>query len=432
MDNQNNYSNNNYNNVNGYYFTGGNNQPVNTPPDNYKKGIKVGMAVGALSVLIVCAIAAAIFFAVRFTKTGSIGGNKLVLGDDVVKKVNDIMSLIDKNCLFEYDSDQLKEYVYKGLVKGLGDQYSDYYTAEEYKMLTQRNDGVAFYGVNLVYTYDENTNQFVVQEVDPEGPAGKAGIQSGDVIIKIDGEDITNKNLTSLSDYIRGEEGSEVSMTVLRNGASLDFKMNRAAVESRNVTAYVCKGDVGYMYIAHFDAALTEQFNEAYDDLISKGVKSIIFDLRGNPGGRLDVLGSVLERLIPSDTYLLTKNVSGDQKELKTTTAEKLEIPAVVLINEGTASAAEAFTGCLQDYGYAYVIGTQSYGKGVVQSIVGMKDGSALKITTNDYYTPKGRNINGVGITPDKVVELDETKKTENNIDTQFEAAYSYLLNLQN
>ena len=256
MDNQNNYSNNNYNNVNGYYFTGGNNQPVNTPPDNYKKGIKVGMAVGALSVLIVCAIAAAIFFAVRFTKTGSIGGNKLVLGDDVVKKVNDIMSLIDKNYLFEYDSDQLKEYVYKGLVKGLGDQYSDYYTAEEYKMLTQRNDGVAFYGVNLVYTYDENTNQFVVQEVDPEGPAGKAGIQSGDVIIKIDGEDITNKNLTNLSDYIRGEEGSEVSMTVLRNGASLDFKINRAAVESRNVTAYVCKGDVGYMYIAHFDAAL--------------------------------------------------------------------------------------------------------------------------------------------------------------------------------
>lgn len=431
MDNQNNYNSDSevfytYDGQNG--STQSFRRPENGRKNEYGRGFKTGITIGILSALIVCSIAIAVLFIFKINKNQT-GNTTSSLGASVVNKINSLVSVIDNNFLFDVDDESLAEGIYKGLVAGLGDKYSSYYSAEDYKKLMQHTDGISFFGINIEYIYDKEKNEFQVMGVEEGGAAQKAGMQAGDIIIKVDDTDVTSKDITDLGPYIKGEEGTPIKVTVLRNGKQLEFEMTRSGVNGQVVFASMSADGIGYIMIDNFEGDTADQFNKSYDQLKEKGMKAVIFDVRNNPGGRLDIVQAILDRLLPEGVLVYTMDKNGKREDFSSDANAVLDVPAVVLINGASASASEIFAGCLQDYEKAYVMGEKSYGKGLVQSILGFKDGSALKLTMRKYYTPNGRDINGVGIVPDEEVALDEERLNNEQYDTQFRAAREYLLN---
>lgn len=392
----------------------------------YKKGIGTGIAIGVLSALLVCGIAFGIVISKQHEKLVEIDRTTLSLGNDVTEKINYLIEMADTYFLYDYDRDEMSDNIYRAVLDSLNDPYTRYYTEEEYAELTETTEGI-YYGIGTVVTQDVDTGEIIIVQPYDGSPAKEAGLMPEDVLIAVDGTSVEGMDLDLAVDMIRGEEGSKVVLTVKRGDETLDLEVERRKIDVITVASEMLDNNIGYIQISQFEGVTLEQFNNAFDELVEQGMEGLIIDIRDNPGGRLDVVTDMLDRILPEGLIVYTEDKNGKREEIYSDEECDLDIPCAVLVNGNSASASEIFSGALQDYGLAEIIGTQTFGKGIVQSIMGLMDGSAVKITVQDYYTPNGNNIHGIGITPDQVVELDEEAYLQEGTDTQLDAAVKYI-----
>lgn len=393
--------------------------------DDYevKKSFRKGLISGIVPVLIIAVL-------VNILVYRNMTSKRIEVSKDTVTKINKIEELIDDKYLFDYKKEDIEAAIIKAYVSGLGDPYSEYYTEEEFEQIGQSAAG-SYCGVGVYVTYDEDGRGIKILQVIEGGPAEDAGLEEGDIITAIDGNAIELDNFELATSPLAGEEGTKVTVTILRNGKEKDYELTRSVIKQNYVKSAMLDNNIGYVYLAQFTASAVEQFENAVDELKKNGAESIIFDLRDNPGGVLNGAVSILDYLLPKGLIAYVEDKYGNRTDYKSTDGtDELDIPCVVLVNENSASASELFTGALKDRGYATVIGKKTFGKGIVQSLFSLGDGSGLKITVEKYFTPNGVCIHGTGIEPDIEVEYDEDKFNEDRTDTQIEAAIEYLENL--
>lgn len=391
----------------------------------YKKGVIAGVIVGG-GIFLALGILAVAFVASYFFTKNNVGA-QFVIGDDVVRKSNALIEYIDKNFLYEYDEEDMENAIYKAIMSSLGDPYSCYYTEDEFKALMEETEGT-YCGIGVVVTTDVDTGYIRVIQPYKNAPGAQAGIKSGDLITAVNDKDIRGIDIDLVVKDIKGEEGTSVKITVNRSGEMFTFDVVRKMVEIETVEHKMLDNNIGYIHITQFDGVTESQVQKAIDDLTSEGMTSLIVDVRDNPGGRLDTVCNILDKFIDKGKMIVyTKDVDGNRVDYKAKKDPIIDIPCVVLTNGNSASASEIFAGALQDYELAHIIGTQTFGKGIVQTIIPMVDGTAFKLTIEDYYTPLGKNIHGKGVTPDKVVEFDYEAYEEDGTDTQLDAAIEYL-----
>lgn len=346
----------------------------------------------------------------------------------IINKINKLEALIDKYYMEEVDKDKFADGIYKGLLASLGDPYSTYYTAKEYKALMESSSGI-YCGIGAYVTQNVTTGIISIVKPFVTGPAYKAGVLPGDILYKVEGEEVTGLDLTEVVSRIKGEEGTSVNIQIIREGKSepIDFNITRRMVEVPTIEYQMLDDKIGYIAISEFDEVTAEQFRKAIADLDSKGQVGLIVDVRDNPGGLLDTVSDMLDRMLPEGLIVYTEDKYGNREEKRSDGKESFDKPLAVIINGNSASASEIFAGAIQDYGIGTIVGTTSFGKGIVQSIIPLFDETAIKVTVSKYYTPKGRNIHGVGISPDVEVDLaDELKKQvviEKDEDNQLQKA---------
>ncbi|MBQ8857359.1 MAG: S41 family peptidase [Lachnospiraceae bacterium] len=329
---------------------------------------------------------------------------------DVQLKLGLLESYIRGYSLEDVDEKQLEDYLYYGLVAGLGDPYAAYYNEEETQSMLDSSSG-SYCGIGAMFSQNMLTGVITVSRVYEGFPSYEAGILPEDILIRVEDEDVTGQDLTNVVTKIKGEEGTEVTITMLRGEEELEFTMKRRVIEVPTVEYEMLEASVGYILISEFDGVTDAQFHEALVDLQAQGMKSLIIDLRNNGGGSVDAVSAIADELLPEGPIVFTEYKDGERME-RSSDASCVDLPMAVLMNGNSASASEILAGALQDYEAAKIVGTQSYGKGIVQSIIDLQDGTALKITTAKYYTPDGNNIHEIGITPDVEIDLPEELKT--------------------
>ncbi len=355
-----------------------------------------------------------------------------VTDQDVMKKIDRLEGLINKYYMEDVDKNTMAEGIYKGLLSSLKDPYSVYYTKDEYAALMESSSGI-YYGIGATVSADAKTGILSIVKPFVGGPANKAGILPGDVLYKVNGEEVTGKDITEVVGKIKGEEGSKVTVSIIREGKSkpVDYTIVRKKVEVPTIEYQMLDNKIGYIAVSEFDEVTAEQFRAAVDDLEKQGEKGLVIDIRNNPGGLLDTVVDMLKRMLPSGMIVYTEDKYGNRDEYKSDGKEEFNKPLAVLINGNSASASEIFAGAIQDYKKGTLVGTTSFGKGIVQSILPLNDGTAIKVTVSKYYTPKGRNIHKIGITPDVTVELKESLRQkvviDKNEDNQLQKALQIL-----
>lgn len=339
------------------------------------------------------------------------------------QKMEILNSLIDRYYIGDVDETDLSEGVYKGYIEGLGDPYSVYYDEEETKQMSESLSG-EFGGVGALMSQDRETGVITVLQVYDGSPAQEAGMRDGDTLYKVEGEEVTGEDLSDVVSKVKGEKGTQVTLTVLRadTGDEEELTITRDTIEAQTVSHEMKENNVGYIRIAEFDSVTYEQYKEALEDLEDQGMERLIVDLRSNPGGNLDTVCDILDLMLPEGLIVYTEDKNGEREEYTSDEENQFDKPLVVMMNGYSASASEIFAGAIQDYGLGQIVGTQSYGKGVVQSVFDLQDGTSVKLTIAEYFTPNGRSIDGEGITPDVEVEY---QYDENNpdADNQLEKA---------
>lgn len=378
-----------------------------------------GALCGALAMLLAVAFVGGSFFIYKMSRDDKV----VTMGTE--KKLETLRGLIDEVYLHsdEVSDDELKEFLIKGYVSGLGDPYSVYYDKEETDSLFESTEG-KFSGIGVSITQDSETGAMTFVNVYEEGAGAEAGFQAGDILYKVDGEDVTGQDLNNVVAKIKGEEGSNVEITVFRGDDMEEYTATatRKIVEVQTVEHEMKDDGVGYIQITEFDDVTYDQFTSALEDLTGQGMTGLVIDLRNNPGGNLDTVCDILDLILPEGTILSTKDKNGEGDTYTSDEEHKLEIPMSVLTNENSASASEIFAGAIQDYGVGTLVGTTTFGKGIVQQIFPLTDGTSIKLTISEYFTPNGRNIHGIGIEPD--VEIEYEYDLENpDADNQLEKA---------
>lgn len=361
-------------------------------------------------------------------KSGGASNSSIYEDEDVANKVEEINGYIDAYFYFETDEAMQEEAIYDSIMSGLDDPYSVYYTAEEFADLMETNSG-EYVGVGCVVTQDVDMTISVVRPV-PGSPAEEAGIMAEDIIVQVDDMEITDQELTFVVDKIRGEEGTTAYIKVYRPSINdyLEFNVERRVVENVSVYSEILEGDIGYIQVQQFYENTSEEFITAIEFLESQDVKGIIVDVRDNPGGLLTAVVEMCSYIMDGGVVCTTKDKNGLAiEEYKDTDNHTLDMPMVVLINGNSASASEIFAGAMKDTDKAEIVGTQSYGKGIVQSVIPLSDGTAIKLTIAKYFTPDGNDIHEIGVEPDYVVELPDGAMSAVNVDreddTQLEEA---------
>lgn len=377
-----------------------------------------GFLTGAFVMLIV---AICVGFGINAVKTET--GSKTTISGEVSGKLDFLKKVIDLKYLEKTDEKTLEENIYKGLLQGLNDPYSVYYTKDEYDALKEETSG-SYCGIGALVSQNADTGVITAINVFKGSPAEKAGMKNGDIIFKVEDKEVTGEDLNNVVAKMKGEKDTKVKINVYRTSEKeyIDLEITRDKVDVPTVEHKMLdksKG-IGYIQITQFEEVTYDQFKEALDDLKKRGMKSVIFDLRNNPGGLYDTVCEMLDDLLPEGTLVYTKDKDGNKQEKKSD-ANFLDMPMVVLQNENSASASEIFAGAIQDFGAGKIVGTQSFGKGIVQSIIPLSDGSAVKLTVEKYYTPKGVNIHGKGITPDVKVEISKDGKKDNQLQKAIE-----------
>ena len=321
-----------------------------------------------------------------------------------------LQEYIDAYYLDDYEQENLESGLLNGFMSGLGDPYSCYYTKEDYQSLTEEDSG-EYKGIGITVMQDSLTGEVVIEQVMKDQPAYKAGIESGDVITAVDNEKVEGLRLNEVVHRIKHSKDEKVKISISREEKELEFLVDKANIVIQSVESEMKEGTIGYISVSQFIENTDEQFIEAVDKLEKEGMTGLVLDLRDNGGGLVDSCVNMVSRIIPEgDLIVYTEDKNGGKIEYNSNSDKVLDVPIVILVNEDTASASEIMTGCLKDYGLAEVLGTQTFGKGIVQSIVPFVDGSAMKLTVAKYYTPKGNDIHKVGIEPDIKMEISETE----------------------
>lgn len=416
--------------------------------NKFWKGVLVGALVMAFSGLIIVGLSAGIFLIGRTvidnqvqvqTADGdtSVTDERLDFGK-IISKMGLMQKIVDQYYLFDEDVRKVEDGIYTGLMYGLQDPYSVYYNEDAYNSLQEDTAGI-YCGIGAMVGQNRSTGILSVSKVFEGAPAFEAGLLPGDIIYKVGDKPVTGMELELvISDHIRGEEGTFVDITVLRgeNNDEIELRVERREVIVPTVEHQMLEEKTGYIYVMQFDTATSEQFKNAIDDLENQGMEKLIVDLRDNPGGVLDAVVEMLAYILPEDQqdglllYTADKDGKGERyfsRDGKLQSASdlndapsgypkedkhELKIPMAVLVNGNSASAAEVFTGAMMDYDWATIVGTKTFGKGIVQNLIPLGDGTALKLTTSHYYTPSGFDLHEVGLTPDVEIDLDaELKK---------------------
>lgn len=397
----------------------------------YFKGLITGMCIGAL-IVIGTFVGFRLFTDPVSTVTPINVSSEVSKLQDLEAKMEKIYEGIDEVYLNDIDIKDMEEAVCKAMLASLGDPYSAYYTEEEYKSLMEDTSG-SYCGIGVSVSHKED-DSIVINAVFEDSPAKKAGILPGDKIVKIDDKNVAGNEFDIVVGWVRGEEGSDIELTVLRDGKKYDYKMTRKEVDVDTVSYEMEEDGIGYIKIASFDGVTMSQFKDAVDNLKEQGMQKVIIDLRDNPGGRMDVVCDIANYFIHKDDLIIYTEDKKGQKESEYATkdGELLGMPVSVIVNENSASASELFSGVIKDYKVGKIVGTQTFGKGIAQTLVRISDGSALKLTYSKYYTPAGINIHEVGITPDEVVELPDKLISpilleEGQEDTQLQKAIELL-----
>ena len=342
--------------------------------------------------------------------------------------LSSIRSILEDEYIGELDDEQMLEMAIKGYVAGVGDQYTVYYTPEE--MNQEYDTAMGNYvgiGIYMIVNYEEGT--ITVVEPMEGSPAEKAGLLAGDIITKVEGEEITPENVNEMSNKIKGEEGTKVKLEIKRNEEIKEVEVERKKIEVSHIDSKMLEDNIAYIKISDFDGGTAKEFKENYETLKGQGAKSLIIDLRDNGGGVVDEAIDILEMICDKDsTLLIETDKDGNETVTKSEKNPTIDVPIKVLVNENTASASEILAGALKDNNKATIIGTKTYGKGVIQTLMRLSDGSGLKVTTAEYCTPNRNKINKIGIEPDIVVELPENVKelTDEN-DSQLQKAIEEL-----
>lgn len=357
---------------------------------------------------------------------------------EIVKKLEAMDELIDQVYLEDVKNVDFADGIYKGFVASLGDPYSTYYTAAEYTALQESSSGV-YFGIGASVSQDAKTGIITIVKPFVTGPAYKVGIKPGDILAKVNGEEVTGMDLSAVVSKMKGKSGTQVKISIVREGENelLEFTVTRKKIEVPTIEYQMLSDKIGYITITEFDEITVPQFDAAVSDLEKQKMKALIVDVRNNPGGRLDAVVSILDRILPPKLLVYTEDKYNRREERFAKDKTKVTVPMAVLINGNSASASEIFAGTLQDYKTATIVGTQSFGKGIVQTVIpysdenGKPDGTAVKLTISKYYTPNGRNIHGTGIKPDVEVKLEEKLQKEVIIpvdkDNQLQKAVSLL-----
>ena len=403
-----------------------------------KKAQKKGMVQGLLIAFGIVFLATALYAGISIARmiiNGSFyakvfgDATSSVLDRETINKLDSLYGLIDSTYLEDVDKDDLQEGIYKGMLEALDDPYSVYYNEEEFAEMMEGTSGT-FEGIGAYLSQDPDTKDIIVVKPIKDSPAEAAGMLADDIVVEVDGEDVTGQDLNLVVSKLRGPKGTEVSVGVMRSGSDeiITFNLKRDEINAVTVESEMLEDDIGYIEISEFADATADQFREAFNDLERQGMKSLIIDLRSNGGGYVDISVEIADRLVKDGVIVSVKDKHGlSYKYEDKGDDDYLKVPCVLLVDGNTASASEILTGALRDHKLATVMGTKTFGKGITQIITPLDDGSGVKITNSKYYTPNGENIHEVGIEPDIVVEWDYEKYKADGTDNQLEAAKDYL-----
>ncbi len=351
------------------------------------------------------------------------------VSDDTVAKMKVIENVIDTYFYKEdVDKDTMVDGIFKGMVESLGDPYSEYYSKEELESLYQSSYGV-YYGVGAYVSLDTTTGLAKISGIIAGTPAEEEGLRAEDIIYKVDDVDVTGLSLQETVSLIKGDENTTVKLTLIRDGREIEKEVTRRKVESPTVNFKMLDDGMAYIQITEFDTVTVDQFTEAMAMARGNDMKGLILDLRSNPGGNLSSVVSIGRQMLPEGLIVYTEDRDGNRDEYSCDGSKELDVPMVVLVNGNSASASEILAGAIKDYGIGTLVGTTTFGKGIVQRPIELSDGSAVKLTISSYYTPNGINIHGIGIEPDVECEFDsERYYSDEAYDNQLEKAKEVLL----
>ena len=348
----------------------------------------------------------------------------------VKKKTGEIEELINAYYLDEIDGQKVEDTMYTGMVAGLEDLYSVYYSKEELESMEESISG-AYSGIGATLTQDPDTGELSVVSCFDGTPAQEAGLQPGDVITGWNGKSVEGIELSELVSKIKTDPEEQLTLEIERDGETLEVELTRREVQIPTVEYEMLDNQIGYIRLVEFDEVTADQFKEALEDLENQNMEKLIIDVRNNPGGVLQVVCDMLDQLLPEGLIVYTEDKNGNRKEYTSDEEHQFTKPLAVLANENSASASEIFAGAIQDYGIGTIVGTTTFGKGIVQRTFYLSDGTGVKLTVAKYYTPKGHDIHKKGITPDVEIELDEELKNQSSIsheeDNQLQKAIEVL-----
>ena len=394
-----------------------------------KKGWKI-----VLAILCAFVIAAGSFIAaVQYLNTRYAAVLSAREEDSPVQaKAAEVQEIIETYFIDDYDEDTLADGAASGMVDATGDEWSYYLSADEVAAY-EESMANAYVGVGITITEDAEAGGMRVEEVVSGGPAEEAGIRMGDLLLAVEGEDVLPLGIDGTRNLVRGEEGTHVNMHFSRNGTEYDVSVERRSIETPVVTGELLDENIGYIKIDNFDERSAAETIAFVKDLIGQGAEALLFDVRFNPGGYADELVKVLDYLLPEGDLFRSVDYAG-REEVDTSDASCVELPMAVLVNEDSYSAAEFFAAALQEYEWATIVGSQTYGKGNFQTAFYLSDGSMVNLSIGKYYTPGGKSLSETGVTPDVVVDLDDEQYAllyynalEQADDPQFQAAIDTL-----
>lgn len=413
------------------------NRPM-SPQGNNPKNTKyyiLGLVTGILATL---ALVFATVCAINFLKavaplkmwgTAQAEHASSITDSGVRKKLEILEDTIGELFWKDVDEADLENGLYKGLLSSLDDPYSVYYTNEELIALQQQTEGI-YYGIGA-YIQDGESGYVQVSGVIKNTPAEESGLMQGDYIYKVNGEDMQGKDKSYVVSKIKGEEHTTVTLTLIREGASepLDVDVERRKIESPTVEYEMYENGMAYIQITEFDLVTSGQFENAYNQAKTEGMKGLIIDLRSNPGGNLSTVCDIARMILPKGLIVYTEDKYGKREEYTCKGDNQIQVPLVVLTNGYSASASEILAGAVKDYNIGKLVGTTTFGKGIVQKVINLSDGSAIKLTVSSYFTPNGNNIHGIGIEPDVEVAFD-AELYKNGTDNQLEKAKEVLADM--
>lgn len=382
----------------------------------------IGVGAGFLTAVLIFACGWEVWHLVSYRQTGDFTSEN-ISKSDVEQKLDQLNGLIESYYLYEdeIDEDVLIDGIYSGYASALGDPYTVYYDKEETKALMETTSG-EFSGIGATMSKNINSGEITVVNVYEDSPADKAGLKAGDILYQVDGKDAEGQELDTVVSWIKGEKGTDVAIKVMRAGEAVETVATRDVIQVQTVRYEMKEDSIGYIMVSEFDDVTYDQFKEALDDLEAQGMQRLVIDLRGNPGGNLTTVTDMLKILLPEGTIVSTEDKYGNVEEVACDGKNEFTKPLAVLVNQYSASASEIFAGAVQDYGTGQIVGMTTYGKGVVQQLMDLNDGTYLKLTIAEYYTPSGRSINGEGVTPDVEVEY-EYNADDPQADNQLEKA---------